>query len=611
MKLKHKSLIFPIIFLSLTLGIFGQKDWNQNALNSQEHVKYLASDECEGRYPGTAGITKARDYILGQFNQMNLKAINGKNTQTINVTVGYELGAVNEVFFNVIIPKPGVPIEMSRPMKKTWELTKDWLPSSLSENGELEAPMVFCGFGISSKDLNYDDYAGIDVKGKIAIILSHSPNGEKKDDEFAQYHSYRYKANNAREHGAKGVIFVKIQGDSANVFDPLDRDRFERNSGILAIQVNRNRIAEYFPKSSLYPTEIEIMKTKKPKSFELPNAKIHIKVDLKDKIVQSENVFGYVEGTDANLKNEFIVVGAHYDHLGIMQVYVKFQGNKLVVNNGADDNASGVAALIELARSLSQNPTRRSVAFVAFTAEELGILGSNAFVNEKIIDPKQIAMMINLDMVGRMKDNIINLIGTGSSSIFSGAFNELDLGDTLSINPSESPLGASDQTAFYLKDIPSIFFFTGVHLDYHKPTDDWDKLNYPGIGRITDFLVKTVNKFGNLDERPPFQKVQESMPPKEGGSSNRSGSKVWFGIVPNFDPEPKGMKISGSSPGSPADKAGLIADDIITQISDKDVKSLQDFTYVLRSCNPGDELTVKFLRQGKEMTTKVKLVSKE
>jgi hypothetical protein len=583
---------------------------NQTAINAQEHVKYLASDELEGRFPGTNGITKARDYILNQFNQLGLKSINGKNTQSIGVTVGYELAEKNEVFFNVVIPKPGVPIEMSRPMKKTWDMGKDWMPLSISDDGELEAPMVFCGFGITSKELNYDDFTGIDVKGKVAIILSHSPNGEKKDDEFTPYISYRYKLNNAREHGAKAVIFVKIQGDSANVFEPLDRDRFERDAGLLAIQVNRNRIAEYFPKSSLYPTEIEMMKTKKPKSFDLPNAKINISVHLKDKKVQTENVFGFVEGTDPNLKNEYIVVGAHYDHLGTSQIYVKYVGNKQVVNNGADDNASGVAAMLELARTISQNPVKRSVAFIAFTGEELGILGSNAFVNEKIIDPKQIAMMINLDMVGRMKDNMINIIGTGSSTIFESGFNEIDLADTLIIVRSESPLGASDQTSFYLKDIPSVFFFSGVHMDYHKPSDDWDKLNYTGISRIVDLLSKTVNKFGNMDQRPPFHKVTE-VNPKAGGSGNRSGSKVWFGIVPNFNPDPKGLRISGASPGSPAEKAGFIADDILTSIDDKEVKNLHDFTFALREKNPGDEVMVKFLRNGAEKTCKVRLISKE
>lgn len=587
-----------------------KEELNQTALNAQEHVKYLASDELEGRYPGTPGIEKAKDYILNQFKNMNLKPINGKNTQSVDVTVGYELGEGNQVYFNVIIPKPGVPIEMSRPIKKPWDLPKDWMPVSLSENGEIEAPMVFVGYGISAKDLKYDDYSGIDIKNKIAVVLSNSPDGEKQETEFAQYTSYRYKASNAREHGAIGVIFVKIQGDSANVFEPLDCDRFERNTGVIAIQVNRNRIAEYFPKNCLYPTELEINKTRQPKSFELPNAKIHIKVALKDKIVKTDNVFGIIEGTDPKLKDEYIVVGAHYDHLGWGGPTSAYRGKKPMIHNGADDNASGVSAVIEAARAISQNPLRRSVIFVAFTAEELGILGSTAFANNPPVDIGKIVMMINLDMVGRLKDNNIHIIGTGSSPIFDSIINELDAADTLTVIKSESPLGASDQTAFYLKNIPSIFFFTGVHLDYHKPTDDWDKLNYPGISKVVDFLVKTLNKFGNLDERPPFHKVIESTPPQE-GSSNKSGSKVWFGIIPNFDPETRGMKISGASPGSPADKAGLKENDIITKINDKEVKNLHDFTFIIREHNPGDELNVKFLRDNEEKQVIVKLVSKE
>jgi len=604
MNFKRLTNFVQILILVSTLNLFAQTEKSLVYTAAKEHLTYLASDELEGRFPGTPGMDKARDYILNKF-----KPINGSYLQQLEVPIGYELGEKNEVYFNVIIPKPGVPIEMSRPMRKSWDLTSDWLPLSISDDGELEAPLAFCGFGISSKDLKYDDYEGIDVKDKIVIILTHSPNGEMKDDPFEPYKSYRYKATNARDHGAKGIIFVKINGDSASVFEPLEKDRFERNTGLLAIQVNRTKISEYFPRRSLYPTEMKIMETKKPNSFDIPNSKIYIKVQLKDKIAKTDNVFGMVEGTDATLKNEYIVVGAHYDHLGWGGPTSMYQSKTPKIHNGADDNASGTSAVIELARYAAENPTKRSLVFVAFTSEELGIIGSNAFVNQKIIAPENIAMMINLDMVGRFHDNSIYLMGTGSSPAFEPIFDELDAADSvLTLNKSDSPLGASDQTAFYLKNVPSVFFFTGVHLDYHKPSDDVDKINFDGMETIINFLDAAVQKFGNLDNRPPFHKVSEKSPAH---GENRSGSKVKFGIVPNFDREPLGMKISGASPGSPAEKAGLQGDDIITKLNDTGIMNLHDFTFFLRESKPGDKIKVTFLRKGKEMTTDVILTGSE
>jgi len=610
---KIKSfLTFSILVLSFIFISSAKEELTLTATNVRNHIKYLASDELEGRFPGTKGIELSKEYILNTFKTYGLKPLNGQNTQSLDVTVGYQLGKENQVYFNVVVPKPGVPIEMVKPIRKNWEVTKDWLPVSLSENKEIEGPMVFAGYGITSNELKYDDYEGIDVKDKIVVVLSNSPDGVKESSEFHQYTSYRYKATNARNHGAIGVIFVKIQGDSANVFIPLDRDRGERNTGIVAIQVNRNRIAEYFPKNSLYPTELEINKTRKPKSFVLPNSTIHIKVDLEDKKVQTENVFGLLEGTDLILKDEYIIIGAHYDHLGWGGPTSNYHGNKPMIHNGADDNASGVAVMLELARLLSEQKLRRSVIFVAFTSEELGLLGSNYFVNHPPVDLSKVSMMVNLDMVGRMQNDNLFAIGVASSNLFPEILNEIDSTDILKITQSDSPIAASDNTSFYLKNIPSIFFFTGVHADYHKPSDDWDKINYAGCDKAANFIVKFVNKIANLDNKLPFTKASndnniESKP----SSSSGYGRKVWFGVIPNFENEPKGFKISGASPGSPAEKAGLIENDVIIKIDQNDIKNIHDFMFAVNEHKPGDEVKVVFLRDGKEKTVMVKLSVKE
>lgn len=601
---KKSNILFLLLVILLSPNLNSQV-----AQNAQNHIKYLASDELEGRYPGTAGITKARDYIANQFASYNLKKFNNDFLQKLDVAIGYKLGEGNEVYFNVIIPKPGVPIDKVRPVRKNWETGKDWMPMSFSENKQIEAPMVFCGYGITAKELNYDDYEGIDVKNKIAIILTHSPEGDKEDGKFANYISYHTKLKNVRQRGAVGVIFIKIKGDSANVFVPLDKDRFAQNSGLVVIQANRNRIAEYFPNNSLFPTELEINKTQKPKSFEIPNSTINIKVNLEENRVPSENVVGYIEGSDSKLKDEFIVIGAHYDHLGYGGPTSNYKGKKPLVHNGADDNASGVAAMLELARIFSENPPKRSIVFVAFTAEELGLLGSNFFVNNSPIDLQKVSLMINLDMAGRLKNNILYAIGTGSARELDEIITRLDEQDTLTVTKSESPLGSSDQTSFYIKGIPSIMFFTGVHLDYHRPSDDWDKISYDGLEKVVNFISKVVNEVGNINSKLTYVKTSGAMDPSN--TSGRGMGGIKFGIIPNFEVSKEGLKIAGASPNTPADKAGLKENDIIIFIDDHPVKNIQDFMAILKeNYKPGDEVNVKFIRAGKEHSVKVKLESR-
>ncbi len=603
--INNSKFIFILIFI---LAIASNNSEGQTSENAQSHIKYLASDELEGRFPGTPGINKARDYIVEQFKQLGLKPINGSYTQPMNLSVGFQLGQNNQVYYNVIVPKPGVPIEKVRPMKKSWEVGKDWLPLAFSENKEVEGEMVFCGYGISAKDLNYDDYTSVDVKDKVAVILTNSPDGEKEDGKFANFISCYYKAKNAKEHGAIAVVFIKIQGDSANVFQPLEKDRFNKNSGIVAIQVNRTRIAEYFPKSSLYPSEMEINKTLKPKSFLLPNAKIHIKVDLEDKMVAAENIWGIIEGTDPQLKSEYIIVGAHYDHLGWGGPTSTYRGKTAMIHNGADDNASGVAGVIELARYYVANPQKRSIVFTSFTGEELGLLGSNYMADNPPVDLTKVSLMVNMDMVGRLKEQNLMAIGVASGKELEEIITRLDTEDSLNIIKSNSPIGSSDQTSFYLKNVPSLMFFTGIHPDYHKPSDDWDKINYKSIEDVLIFIQKLINNVAELPNKLTYVKTETDSPTSH--SKTRGMGNIRFGIIPDYAANAIGLKIEGSSPNTPAEKAGLIDGDIIIGIDDKEINNIQDFMMVLREQQPGNTVTVKYLRDGKEMQVKVLLEAK-
>lgn len=611
MKRKNLSfsiLIFCVLFSSFIYS-FALEELNEQALRLQEHIKYLASDELEGRFPGTPGIEKAKEYILNHFKSVGLKPVGDNYLQEFEVSIGSELGKSNNAYFNLIIPKPGVPLELVKPVKREWKVSEDWLPVVFSENGKVEAPIVFTGYGITAKDLKYDDYENIDVKDKIVIVLSNSPDGEKMDGDFAGYTSYNYKAMNARNHGAIGIVFVKIQGDSANVFEPLVRERMVSNSGIIAIQAKRTSIATYFPNNSLYPSEVEINKTRKPKSFLIPNTQLHIEVDLIDKKVESYNIYGLVEGTDPVLKNEYIVIGAHYDHLGWGGANSMYRGKVPMIHNGADDNASGVAGLLELARIFANSPQKRSLIFVAFSGEEEGLLGSSYFVNNIPIPMDKVVAMVNMDMIGRLQNNHLQVIGVGSSSRFEAIVDSLDSINEISIGKTESSIASSDQTSFYLKNIPSIMFFTGVHTDYHRPSDDWEKINYNGQSQVLGFIQQFIGTISNQTQPIDFQKVTESS--GSGSSNHNYGNNVWFGIIPNFEDEPLGFKIAGTSPGSPAEKAGLKENDIITKIGDVQIKNIHDFMYSLRDFKAGDTVRVIFLRDGKQNETLVKLVSKQ
>ncbi|MFP4529437.1 MAG: M28 family peptidase [Candidatus Kapaibacterium sp.] len=609
------TLIIAIIFAAAPFDSPAQTDdsLSQSAMRIREHVKILASDEFAGRMPGTEGIRLAADYIIKKYKEYGLEPALGSYEQKMNVVTGLKVGAGSAVSFEVVVPRPGLPEDMWKSVEKKWETGAHWMPLGFSETGLASGDLAFVGYGISSSNIGWDDYKDIDVKDKIVIALTDSPDGEKRDTEFARFTSLRYKAMNAREHGAKAIIFVKIQGDSANVFYPLKQDIAGSDAGIIAIQANRTEIAKMFPKEEpLFPLEQKLNKERKPHSFLIPRKKVNINVELENMTEETSNVVGIIPGSDAALKDEYIVIGAHYDHLGMGEYNSLWKGKPLV-HNGADDNASGVAGVLEMAYRISQSPLRRSVLFISFTGEEMGLKGSNYYVNNPLVPIEQTVAMLNMDMIGRLKaGGQLNVFGTGSAAEFSEIIEKLDQQDTLlAITKGDEAFSPSDNASFYSKDIPVLFFFTGVHEDYHTPADDWDKLNYPGQKVVMDFIERSVRYIDQQDKRPEFTRVKVEI--DEDRKMGR-GKGAWFGIVPNFEENPHGAKISGTSAGSPAEKAVLQTDDVIVEFAGVKVKNLYDLTYALRDHAPGDEIEVIIYRDGdpeKEMKFKVTLASRK
>ncbi len=583
-RIQYFALAFLMVFASLLLA--------REEEDLTEHIKYLASDELEGRFPGTPGIAKAATYIETQFKEIGLEPVGGAYRQAFDVKIGKNVPEeTNSVSFDVITPRLGVPMDRIRPVRKNWYIDTNWTPLGFSENGQASGEIVFAGFGISAPDMNYDDYAGIDVKDKIVIVVMDSPDGEEEKGDFARYASLRYKATNARDHGASAIVLVKFGGDSSHVLMKPTYENLGANSGIIAIQAMRNGLAEIFPrKQQLYPIQKEIVETKTPNSFVLPNITMNISVNLEDEYTSTDNVFGMIRGT--KYQDEYIIIGAHYDHLGYGGPSSTYRGKKKLIHNGADDNASGVAGIIELARRIKENPIPVSAIFMAFSGEEMGLLGSSHYATNPLIPNSKVRAMLNLDMVGRLRDNKIKIFGIGTSNSFASLMDSLSIRDSIDIHKLSDGFGPSDHTSFYKEEIPVLHFFTGVHGDYHHPNDDWDKINYDGLSHLLDLVESASREIAGMAHRPDYVKVQMKEPSKEG---KRYGTDVWFGIVPSFEETKLGCLISGTSAGSPAEKAGLKKDDVIVEIDGTLIKNLYDFMYKIREHKPGDVLNVKVL----------------
>jgi aminopeptidase YwaD len=593
-----KKLIILLLFV-IPAGLFGQESTISKE-RIRENIKYLASDSLEGRFPGTPGIELAAKRIISEFKGAGVKPFKGNYRQEFGVTTGVELGDGNYCTWTTLVKRIGLPKDKWRKLSMPWKVGKDYQPMAFSDNDSVSGELAFVGFGISAPDLNYDDYEGIDVNDKIAIILSETPDGEDRDGEFSNYRSLRYKVSNAKMKGAKAVIFVRLQGDSMNVFYRLNWEHIGSNSGIPVIQAWRQSLTQFFPKDkNLIGVEEGIKATKKPNSYYIPDTEVSFAVDLKEVESPTDNIIGIVEGTDSKLKDEYIVIGAHYDHLGWGGGNSRYNGMKQMIHNGADDNSSGVAAMIELAHHIAQNPLRRSVIFMGFSAEEMGLLGSNHFVEEPLLGLDNIAAMLNLDMVGRLRNNDITIFGTGSSPMFSVIIDSIAAETGIRAAKSSDAYGPSDHASFYRKDIPVMMLFTGLHDDYHMPSDDWNKINFEGVAAVAEFGLALAQAIDRRDSKPEFTETKIPMPDKgEGGRKSHGYGGVWFGIVPNFETSDLGLKISGTSAGSPAEKAGLADGDIITKMDDAVITNLYDFMYKIKNHKPGDKIMVELLRGG-------------
>jgi len=593
--------IFTLIIIFLTgFTNFCQQIDNPEitAEEIQQHVNYFAADDLKGRDSGTEEIFEAANYISGEFNNYGLKPLfNGTYLQEFPFINSIELTENNKLDFKV------------GSEKITPVLSTDFTTLSFSGNSTVESNLVFAGFGIFAPDLEYDDYKGIDVTGKIVVVMRNTPEPDTPHSEFDAYSPLRKKVSVARDKGAIGIIFVNPY-DEHKMEDDLIEFEYDRGGAITdfpVVNVKRNLIERLFTLEKINFREYydKIIETKKTASFEFKNSSASITTDVEEVETISWNVGGYLEGNDPDLKNEYIIIGAHFDHLGMGGGGSLYRGDEPQIHNGADDNASGTTGVLELAEKFSfeRKNLKRSVVFLAVSGEELGLLGSNFFVNNMPFPVEDAITMINMDMIGRLKDSSLIVYGTGTSSNWKDILNGHNrYGFNLTFN--DEGYGPSDHSSFYGKKIPVLFFFTGTHEDYHKPSDDSEKINAEGEEAILNYIYNVAMDIDQNPERPDYLLVER----KESGKM--FVRKVYVGTIPDFAGNVDGYKISGVSEGSPAQIAGLEGGDIIIEFGGRKISNIYDFTYALGDFIPGDIVDVVVKRGEEEITFTVELASK-
>ncbi len=641
--MKRQFQFLVTLFLALSFSAAAQKPQTANVTeqNLRKHIEYLASDKLEGRRTGEQGATFAAGYVANAFAQYKLKpgfrTAKGKANflQPFPYVAGVELGKDN---FLRIVPSDSTH-------ENKMEIGINWMPLGFSPNADIApSPIVFAGYGVSSSELKYDDYAGLDVKDKIVLIFDSTPDAANPHSEFGRFNIH-LKASIAKDQGARAIILIAEDGDFKN--DRLSRLSYDRTLGETALPIvgiMRQHGAELLGVEnekalSAFETALFERANKATGPLDQPaalaKAVAQLKIVLTKKQAEAYNVIGILEGTDPVLKNEAIIIGAHYDHLG-KGGQGSLAANSSEIHHGADDNASGTAAVLELARQLAKEKNnKRTIIFMSFGGEEEGLLGSKFYVENPIWPLDKTVAMINMDMIGRLNEGKLTVGGIGTSTEWkelielhnkyqvipnyvapvSGrnaripkdavglapAVSKLEFVDPLfSLQLNEDGYGPSDHSSFYGKKVPVLFLFTGTHLDYHKPSDTADKINYKGLLKIASFVGSIVIGIDRNPQKPTYTTAKAS-----GTPGGRMAFTVSLGTIPSYADSTDGLVLDGVRDNSPASKAGLKAGDKITKLNGKEVRNAMDYTYVLGTMKAGEEYEVEITRGTEKLLLKI------
>ncbi|MCS7310861.1 MAG: M28 family peptidase [Armatimonadetes bacterium] len=561
------------------------------------HIYKLASEEFEGRGSGTKGNELAAYYIAERFAEYGLKPVGTSRYhdlqapmdgsgyfQPFRVYVGAEAGKANRLEATV------------RGKQLSFKAREEFSPESVSSTGAAQGTLVFAGYGIQASSVGHEDYNGLDVKGKVVVALEGTPPVQQGPNLLRAYQSARVKARTAKEQGA--VALILVQREDA----PLPPLSFGRgaDSGIPVVTMRRKAAERLLAACGASLDEL----WQNPKGRPLEEAAIAVQTEVVQKYGATANILGVVEGTDPQLKEEYIVIGAHMDHLGWgYQGGSLYTGKLPAIHYGADDNASGTAGLLELAQYFAANPTKRSLLFIAFSGEEIGLLGSAHYTRNPIVPLEKTVAMLNMDMIGRLRDNNLSVIGVDSSPAWRPLLEELnaDAGFNLSLGGGGFGAG-SDHASFLARKIPVLFFFTGMHREYHTPADKPETINAPGTARVVRFVAQVTERIANASERITYSEPRAT-PRRTPTAAERPerGVRAYVGTIPDYSEDVKGLRLSGVREGSPAQKAGLRSGDVIVRFGSYPVQNIYDYMDALNRYKPGDTVTVVVVRDGEEV----------
>ena len=580
-----------------------------------EVAQTLSSDDMDGRGTGTPGIDKARDWIEARFKAVGLQPVGEDGRQEVPVTLGVSLGSKNRL-------KGGKASELARGTGMAGP-GESWTPLGFSSSGTFEGGLVFAGYGIRAEDLDYDDYAGVDVKGKVVLALRYEPGESDEASPFdgrrpTRWSDLRYKAMRAREAGAAALVFVTgPKNADASEPDGLPRLKPEGPTsvaGLPVIQITRALAQSWLAAGGqdLEKLQGAIDADWKPHSVALPKVQVKGEVDLVPEQVSATNLLYRLPGA-GSLADEAVVIGAHYDHLG--------HGGRGAMNpdidaihNGADDNASGVAAMIcaaaRLAADPPSTPDRRSIVFAAFTAEELGLGGSGWYIEHPLLPLDKTVAMLNLDMVGRVREGRLQAMGTDSAVDWPALLTPLATAHGLTLQTGGDGYGPSDHMSFYTRNIPVVHLFSGSHEQYHSPDDDFPTLNLEGGGQVAALVADGALALATRSERLAYVKGTSGSPML--GDSRGYGS--YLGTIPDYttmmDPT-GGVLLSGVREGGPAALAGVQGGDRLVGLGRYTIENLYDMTFALRDHKPGEIVDLKVKRGEEILTLRTTLKSRE
>jgi len=548
----------------------------------EEHIAYMASDELKGRYPGTAEDLQLSKYLATEFKKAGLKLYEKTGIQHFDIVQEIEAGDANH-------------FQMG---ESVFVLDTDYSLLSFSHSGEVKGEVVFVGYGfqIDEEEIQWNDYASMDVAGKWVMILRGVPGAQEATSPFVNYSEDRGKALLASDQGAAGVIF--ISGSSYDPKDQLVKLKGKQHPlSIPAIHMSRNAANQLLAAAgldSLSLIDAQISTALQSSSF-ATGIEVDITVDLQPKKMETSNVVAILKGSDPALNSEYVVIGAHHDHLGMGGAETSSRApDTVAVHYGADDNASGVAGVLEASEWLSAEEPARSVLFATFGAEEMGLIGSKYLVENAPIDLEAIQVMINLDMIGRLnEERILQVGGVGTSPGFKSLLDSINLNYGFNLKYANEGFGPSDHAAFYAKDVPVLFISTGAHSDYHTPDDKLSAVNLEGTSEVIAFASELAAALANDSERIAFT---EAGPKVRGSSRGRRGG-ITLGLMPDMTYDGnEGMPVMFVTEGRPASVGGIQKDDVIVAIEGKSVGNVYDYMARLDGLKEGMSIVVQVKR---------------